>query len=335
MILIARCPGLRQEFQSAREAQQGQAGEGAADENGSTEVRIHLPEQGYAEVRALVEWLYTAKVAREGEATQDLDLHKLQSLAEFWGVEDLQRRLDSLFGEGLGFEDIRIALKDPTPEASSNLAMHMAALLLTAQDEGSPQLNLAGSEQGNVPATTGSDLTIGTVKVHKAIVCARSKYVERALMGGFKESSLSFLELGFGYSKEGILAVIEFVYTGRLNVQSEEVQSNICEVLSLADECFDELASLTAQATTLAFSMIDDDTVLQLFAASDAFNIAQLRAACLDYILDRMGILEETHADEIGELPGHLQDEIMSRQKRYLMPAMNGPATATSGCEIS
>jgi hypothetical protein len=116
---------------------------------------------------------------------------------------------------------------------------------------------------------------------HRAILCARSAHFRTMFGSEWRERNQPVVDFP-DWSHAAFLACLTFLYTGRVHDLPPEVA---VDVLSLADHLgLDGLRQLCASSLMHA---IEPDTVCSLISHAHRCGAAELKAACLDFLLKR------------------------------------------------
>jgi len=159
-------------------------------------------------------------------------------------------------------------------------------------------LSLAGDLEPMVDSEHFSDVTFEvegrTIRAHKFILFARCEYFRRMFTSGYKESTEATIPIP-DVSYDVFLCVLAFLYTGKPREMTPETA---VEVMSLANLYgIDSLKRICADIVTKGLNVQNAAYILQ---AADAYQAAQLRATCLNFMVSHFG--EVVRTDSFKEL---------------------------------
>lgn len=116
------------------------------------------------------------------------------------------------------------------------------------------------------------------LKVHKAVLAARSQFFSQMFTSHFAESAAREVQLP-GFSQAAVHALMQFFYEGQLRTTGEFV----LELLLLAEYC--RVAGLKALIEEYLGRNVDEDNVAALAAAAVDCRAWQLREYCVKFLL--------------------------------------------------
>ena len=116
------------------------------------------------------------------------------------------------------------------------------------------------------------------LKVHRAVLAARSQYFCQMFTSHFAESAAREVQLS-GFSQAAVHALVQFFYEGQLSTTGEFV----LELLLLAEYC--RVAGLKALIEEYLGRNVDEDNVAALAAAAVDCRAWQLREYCVKFLL--------------------------------------------------
>jgi hypothetical protein len=121
------------------------------------------------------------------------------------------------------------------------------------------------------------------VYAHRAVLCARSAHFRAMFSSEFRERAQSVVELP-DVSHAAFLAALAFLYTGMARDLAPDVA---LDVLGLADHL--GLDGLRALCASSLMHSIDAGSVCSLVAHAHRCGAAELKQACLDFLLKHSG----------------------------------------------
>jgi len=155
-------------------------------------------------------------------------------------------------------------------------------------------LSLAGDLAPMVDSEHFSDVSFEvegrTIHAHKFILFARCEYFRRMFTSGYKESTDACIPIR-DTTYDVFLCVLTFLYTGKPCDMTPEMA---IEVMALANLYgIDPLKRLCAEMVTRGLSIQNAAYILQ---AADTYQVAQLRATTLNYMISNFAQVVRTAA---------------------------------------
>ena len=116
---------------------------------------------------------------------------------------------------------------------------------------------------------------------HKMILSSVSDCFRAMFTAGFREASDMEIEIP-DCSHAGFLAVMEYIYTGNVSIQGDQL---VIEVLELADRFF--LNHLKQMCEDMLQKIVNADSVEYLLSVAQRANSMQLQAVCEHFMRNR------------------------------------------------
>jgi hypothetical protein len=136
---------------------------------------------------------------------------------------------------------------------------------------------------------------------HKAVICARSQYMNALLLGGLKESSQDVIELDPEDNPPAAFEVVlNYMYSREVNMDAinraeENGSSLIIDIFQLACK-YDEKRLKSELEAIIAYNL-SEENVCSLLLLADQFNASKLRAECCKFIASHQDEVEAADAD--------------------------------------
>ena len=162
---------------------------------------------------------------------------------------------------------------------------------------------LEGGQDTDMVFKVGKQGTV--IKAHRVILMTRSE-VFRAMLdrrrGGMRESVNGEIKLE-DYSPDSVSRMLEYIYTNRVKQLNEVNDSQLIDLLSLAEQYI--LTELKYLCEAAGAEILSDETVARLLFASERFNALSLKQRCIDFILQDVGRItgHESFREEVQQYP--------------------------------
>ena len=207
------------------------------------------------------------------------------------GEDEMKEGGSNAFGNGsINGTDDCISTGQPL-STMENFSMNL-------NDSSSPALYISNSEP-----TPFSDVTFlvegEKIHAHRVILCARSPYFRSMFLGGMREArETNTKEISLTDTRAVTFqCVIKYIYTGLCSVN----HNNALELLHAAHLfCLDGLAKAIE---VFLFRAVSTETALEIIIAANTFNLIELKAHCVEYIIDHY----ETFVPNLAKLSNHPQ----------------------------
>lgn len=123
-----------------------------------------------------------------------------------------------------------------------------------------------------------------TIRVHKAILTARSDYFKSAFRKNtFDESETSILKIPPMFSASVVNSMLEFVYTNRIGRLPEFSINTLLELLHCAE--FYSFRDLKKIVEHSLIGKMDVANVARLYCATEDYRAKRLEQSCLEFIM--------------------------------------------------
>ncbi|EPT31033.1 kelch repeat protein, putative [Toxoplasma gondii ME49] len=162
------------------------------------------------------------------------------------------------------------------------------------------------------------------IHAHKNILAANCAYFKQMFLGSMLESKQSKVVIP-GWSYDAYIAMIEFLYTGKLNETRTDV---VCEVMGLADHY--TLFTLKSYSENVLTALVDTDTVCSLLKSAETYQARNLKRFCLDFVFRHADQIMNTPAfDELEAIPSL----VMEIAKMSLVKSRKGGGGSGAGSD--
>lgn len=161
---------------------------------------------------------------------------------------------------------------------------------------------------------------------HKAILVAQCTHFRAMFGSNMSESREGEIHIE-GWSDTAFLALLEWIYTGR--VPQELAVNHLAEVLSLADHY--TLDALKNVCENILVHDVEVDNVCTLLKEADRTLALHLKRHCLNYILKHFETVAKTEAfEELSKVPSLLLEVTRASASLHQTPTLGYPSSA--GC---
>mmetsp|Transcript_51172 Transcript_51172/g.91968 ORF Transcript_51172/g.91968 Transcript_51172/m.91968 type:complete len:520 (-) Transcript_51172:39-1598(-) len=141
----------------------------------------------------------------------------------------------------------------------------------------------------------------------RGLLRLRSEYFRAMLDSGFKEGSSARNEIRLEHSFQAVQCILHFLHTDELNVSDEA----ILEVLQMAEMM--NLVRLKSLLEAEIMLRIGPSNACTFFASADCHGASALRAHCLSYVANHLGVVRQQ--ENFQELPKDLLLEVIMAQQ--------------------
>jgi hypothetical protein len=221
----------------------------------------------------------------QSDIALDVAYELFYPLIQYWHTDNLNLGL-------LEEDKYRLFVKTSdkySPEHSRRLAEEIISSVVSAPSTMASDMARALGETEIVQKMHDIEFLVENtvVAAHKAIICARSEFFRRMLLGNLKESKMKRIPI-----PETDLAsfkiVFEYLYKNEVNL--DEISDQIVDVLVTASQ-FGVTKLKNSLESVICFNL-NEENVLSLFLLADQHHAMKLRDSCVQFIRQHGGELE-------------------------------------------
>lgn len=348
IVLAVRCAQLGEvieaEWAKLRKSESESAGGGKARERLSIRLppdvsqksAVHFLEYLYCDELRLAPKHYAAYAPRQAkeknekrndEAEDEAGEEDDESGEEAKVVEDLLQ-LSRHFGTKALEKEISRRVASPqlsaslaTGPISATLSTDLARAFdnplfsdLTVQltgDENSDEKN-EGEDQEKNESEGQATTTATSIRAHKCILAARSRYFNAMLLSGLKESYMG--EMVVSHIRPSVfVALARYLYTGG---DATITPDSVVELFLAANEY--SIEGLVKQCERMIENALELEIVADLWAMASLHSSEELRQVCINYVLKEIDDHNKVAADALHHLSSEVIEVVCSRLQSQL-----------------
>jgi hypothetical protein len=177
-------------------------------------------------------------------------------------------------------------------------------------DENSDEKNEGEDQEKN--ESEGQATTATSIRAHKCILAARSRYFNAMLLSGLKESYMG--EMVVSHIRPSVfVALARYLYTGG---DATITPDSVVELFLAANEY--SIEGLVKQCERMIENALELEIVADLWAMASLHSSEELRQVCINYVLKEIDDHNKVAADALHHLSSEVIEVVCSRLQSQL-----------------